>query len=94
MAVEPIAVGSFLTQIFQTKRIKEVIQEWTADPEQLQEIVEKELIEMGVFMINPTGYYEFMCDQVVFLLRNSPNIRALLSRLAIEAKKRDENKRR
>jgi hypothetical protein len=94
VAVEPIAVGPFLTQIFQTKRIKEVIQEWTADPEQLQEIVEKELIEMGVFMIHPTGYHEFMCDQVVFLLRNSPNIRILLSRLAVEAKKRDENKRR
>jgi hypothetical protein len=94
MAFEATSVHAFLNEIFQTKRIKDVIQEWSADPEELLKIIEKEVTAMGISMVQPASYYKFMTDQVVFLLRNSPQVRQLLTKLASEAKKRDQNKRR
>jgi hypothetical protein len=94
MAVEPTALSTFLSEVFQRKRVKDVIQEWSADPEELQKLIEKEISEMGIVMVPPASYYNYMVDQVVFLLKNSPQVKTLLIKLAQEAKKRDESRRR
>lgn len=90
--VEARSLHEFIQRSFEHPRIKAVIQQWRVDPKDAFRIVERELLEMGIYAVPPLAYSQAMIEQIVFCLKNSPNVRSYLAEA--ERQERIRNSRR
>ncbi len=93
MDVEATTIREFLVDFFEDQRVKLLIQDWRVDPMEIIPIIESEMVEMGIYAVPPLQFARTLKEEVLWRLRHSPGVRALLARLAREEQLRASRRR-
>lgn len=72
--VEPVPIEVFVVQVMSTKEAQQITDNWPLKSEAILSVVIKHFHDLGVFQIKPFGQDDVMRQELLFFLRNSPQI--------------------
>jgi hypothetical protein len=84
-----IPIDIFVSQVMQRGKVIELINGWRIESEDLHRIVVRNLEDMGVYFVRPEQH-DLIAAQVLFHLKNSPEI-VMMNR---KAEQEEANRRR
>ena len=74
MKSEKVPVEIFVQQVFATRAVQQVVDQWPMKAEVGYSLVIKHLEELGIFSVEPLEQGPIISKQIIFFLKNSPAI--------------------
>ena len=74
MKSEKVPVEIFVQQVFATRAVQQVVDQWPIKAEVGFNLVLRHLEELGIFSVEPIAQGPIISKQIIFFLQNSPAI--------------------
>lgn len=91
MNIEGIPISQFISQKFTLLKIQKIIESWRIEPKSIVDKLVEHYREMGIFTVH-YGHEEIIVNNMVFLLKNSPEIQHIVQRANQDELKRQRTR--
>jgi len=95
MKSEKIPTEIFVQQVFSTRAVQQIIDNWPIKSEVILQAINKHLIDLGIYSVSPLGQGPVVRKEIIFFLKNSPTLIELIAkaqRAAAEAAASSRNR--
>jgi hypothetical protein len=72
--VETVPIEIFINQVLSTKAALQIVENWPLKSEAITAVVVKHFHDIGIYRVNPLGQSSVIGEEILFFLKNSPQI--------------------
>lgn len=91
MNIEGVPIAQFVTQKFTLLKVQKIIETWRIEPKAIIDKLVEHFREMGIFIVH-YGHEEIIVNNMVFILKNSPDIQHLVQKANQDELKRQRTR--
>ncbi|MCX6116964.1 MAG: hypothetical protein NT027_05445 [Proteobacteria bacterium] len=84
--VESIPIEVFVVQVMATKVAMQIVENWPLKSEAILAILVKHFNDLGIYQVNPFGQADVVKEEILFFLKNSPQILEMIAKAKKAAK--------
>ncbi len=84
--VESIPIEVFVVQVMGTKVANQIVENWPLKSEAILSIVIKHFNDLGIYQVNPFGQADVIRDEILYFLKNSPQLLEMIAKAKKAAK--------
>jgi hypothetical protein len=80
MKSEKIPTEIFVQQVFATRAVQQIIDDWPIKSEVILQAINTHLGDLGIYSVNPLGQGPIVRKEIIFFLKNSPALIELIAK--------------
>lgn len=80
MKSEKIPTEIFVQQVFATRAVQQIIDNWPIKSEVILQAINKHLSDLGIYSVSPLGQGPVVHKEIIFFLKNSPALIELIAK--------------